>query len=190
MPPRTPSTAPHEDHPDRTTATGYRSVPYSVLADAHDRLKAAWWATRSQADGAPTLAALVERILTGFCERTEQLHNGGVEFPPAPAKAQGSRSASGTGRRARSYYLPSTLHERFKATWWATRNLPDGKPALNELIEGLFADEAFRLEEAHNEGRRFPAAPTRARGVSAEGARRQGDLQRQLWQSRRDEGRS
>lgn len=164
-------------------------MPYSVLADSHDRLKAAWWATRSLSEGAPTLSALVERIFTTYSSDAEARDNAGHPFPPAPARAQGARSVgAGAGRRARAYYLPSSLHDRFKAAWWATRNRPTGKSALNELVESLFAAAAAHLEQEYNDGLRFPAAPARARGVSAEGAQRQGERQRQLWQARRDEG--
>lgn len=189
MPPRVPPRSSSDDHPSRTTATGYRSVPYSVLADSHDRLKAAWWGTRSLSEGAPTLSALVERVFTTYSADAEARVNDGHSFPPAPARAQGARSvAAGSGRRARAYYLPASLHDRFKAAWWATRDQQTGKPALNELVESLFAAAAAHLEQMHNDGHRFPPAPARARGVSAEGAQRQGERQRQLWQARRDEG--
>lgn len=164
-------------------------MPYSVLADSHERLKAAWWGTRSLTAGAPTLSALVERIFTTYCVQAEARWNDGHPFTPAPTRAQGARSvAAGSGRRARAYYLPSALHDRFKAAWWATRDQQTGKPALNELVETLFATAAAHLEQEHHAGHRFPPAPARARGVSAEGAQRQGERQRQLWQARREEG--
>ena len=77
------------------SATGYRSIAYRVPIALHARLKAAWWATRDEPDGAPSLAGLVERAFTEEAARLELLHNAGVEFPPAPESARGvSRTAA------------------------------------------------------------------------------------------------
>lgn len=164
-------------------------MPYFLSASLHQRLKAAWWATRSCSDGAPTLSALVERIFTEHCITVETARNGGLRFPPAPARAQGTRGAATNrdGYRARAYYLPAQLHDRLKATWWATRSSCVGAPTLSALVESLFTEEAVRLERRHNGGRRFPEAPERARGVSSTAAQRQGEWLRQEWQARRDE---
>jgi len=184
---RASAPSPDSQSSSRTTATGYRSVPYSVLPECHNRLKAAWWATRGEPDGAPTLSALVERIFVRWCEQLEKTHNDGHPFPPAPERPRGQRSAGAPARRSRAYYLPDVLHERLKATWWATRSLPDSKPLLSEVVEQQFLSEAVELEQRHNDGSPFPPAPARARGMSAAGLQRQADTQRQLWQSRRDE---
>lgn len=77
------------------TATGYRSIAYRVPAALHARLKAAWWATRDEPDGAPSLAGLVERAFTAEACRLEARHNAGAEFPLAPNSARGvSRTAA------------------------------------------------------------------------------------------------
>lgn len=187
---RSPASDPDSDRSRRATATGYRSTPYFLQSALHERLKAAWWATRTQNDGAPTLSALVERIFLEHCASVEAEHNSGAPFPSAPQRAQGHRGAGrhpGRDYRARAYYIPTGLHERLKAAWWATRTRSDGAPTLSALVEELFATEAARLEAEHNGGASFPLAPARARGVNAEAAQRQGEWMRQEWQTRRDE---
>jgi hypothetical protein len=74
----------------------------------HARLKAAWWATRDEPEGAPSLAGLVEISFLREAEQLEQLYNEGEPFPPAPARAQGaSRPTTGdTGTR------PTTCRSR------------------------------------------------------------------------------
>lgn len=169
----------------RTTATGYRSVSYYLPAALHARLKAAWWATRDCADGAPTLSALVEGIFLEYVTRTELEHNGGQPFPPAPRGAQGPRGIASEGHRLVAYYLPADLHARLKATWWALRDARS--PALSSVVEALFVDAAATLEQRHNNGTPFPAAPDSARGVSRAAAVRQGEWMRREWEHRRGE---
>ena len=169
----------------RTTATGYRSVSYFLPASLHARLKGAWWATRELADGAPTLSALVERIFIAETTRLELEHNDAQPFPPAPRGAQGNRGATSTEHRYVAYYLPADLHARLKAAWWGTRST--AVPTLSALVETVFITEATRLEEHHNAGATFPAAPDSARGVSGAAARRQGEWLRREWEIRRGE---
>lgn len=77
------------------SATGYRSIAYFLPAALHARLKAAWWATRDEPEGAPSLAGLVEISFLREAEQLEQLYNEGEPFPPAPARARGiSRAAA------------------------------------------------------------------------------------------------
>lgn len=83
----------------------------------------------------------------------------------APKRVRRSASTvTANGYRTRSYYLPDDLHLRLKAAWYGTRELPDGAPAFTTLVSRLFALEAERLEQLHNEGARFPPAPDNARG--------------------------
>ena len=77
------------------SATGYRSIAYFLPVALHARLKAAWWSTRDEPEGAPALAGLVEVAFMREADRLEQLYNEGAPFPPAPAKARGiSRAAA------------------------------------------------------------------------------------------------
>lgn len=183
------------DAPARITATGYRSVSYFLPASVRDRLKAAWWATRDEPDGAPTLSALVERVFGVHVSALELTHNSGAAFEAAPRLAQGLNPESSPRRAGTApteytyvaYYLPSELHSRIKAAWWALREQPGASPSLSALVERLLAAEARRLEQEHNAGDQFPPAPARARGVSSSAARRQGEWLRQEWQSRRGE---
>ena len=167
------------------TATGYRSIAYRVPAVLHARLKAAWWATRDEPDGAPSLAGLVERAFTEEVSRLEQRHNAGRPFPPAPQRAQGPNPRGVSGYGLNAYYLPVALHARLKAAWWATRDESDGAPSLAGLVERAFTAEASRLEARHNAGAEFPPAPDSARGVSRTAAQRQGEWLRGEWERRR-----
>ncbi|MGC5224536.1 hypothetical protein ACPW96_18375 [Micromonospora sp. DT81.3] len=169
------------------SATGYRSIAYRVPVALHARLKAAWWATRDEPDGAPSLAGLVERAFTEEASRLEQLHNAGAPFPPAPLRAQGTNPRGVTGYGHRAYYLPVALHARLKAAWWASRANPDGAPSLAGLVERAFTEEASRLEQLHNAGAPFPPAPDTARGVSRAAAERQGEWLRAEWERRRQD---
>lgn len=96
-------------------------------------------------------------------------------------------SATANGYRSHAYYIPSALHERLKAAWWATRgeDAPDGSPSLSAKVAQLFAIEADRLEQKHNGGEPFPPAPKNARGVDPEGSKRQGDFMSGVWSGRR-----
>ena len=174
--------APLEERTARTTATGYRSVSYSLPAALHTRLKAAWWATRELPDGAPTLSALVERIFLAHIVSLEREHNAGDPFPPAPRGAQGSGRGS-DGYRPVAYYLPADLHVRIKGAWWALRT--PATPTLATVVEDLFTNEAERLELEHNAGAPFPEAPDSARGVNSAASRRQGEWMRREWEARR-----
>jgi len=95
-------------------------------------------------------------------------------------------AVTATGYRTRSYYLLDELHERIKAAWWATRELPEGEPALGTLVGRLFEAVAKRLEELYNNGERFPPAPRSARGVDPEAAKRQGAFMADVWAGKRD----
>lgn len=90
------------------------------------------------------------------------------------------------GYRSHAYYLPTAVHERLKAAWWATKDepAPDGEPSLSTKVARLFEEEAERLEQKFNNGQPFPAAPRRARGVNPEASRRQGEFMTDYWESR------
>lgn len=177
--------APDEPQPTspRATANGYRSQTYYLSTDLHERLKAAWWATRAEKDGDPSLSSLMGRLLSAECNRLEAELNDGKPFTPAPKKARGSRSTHASGHRSHTYYLNSVLHEEFKAAWWATRT----EPSLSMLVAVLMETEARRLEKKFNDGQQFPRAPIAARGVDPAGARRQGDFMANMWSGTRQE---
>ena len=168
------------------SATGYRSIAYFLPAALHARLKAAWWATRDEPEGAPSLAGLVEISFLREAEQLEQLYNEGEPFPPAPARAQGASRPTTGGYGHQTYYLPVALHARLKAAWWATRDEPEGVPSLAGLVEISFLREAEQLEQFYNEGEPFPPAPARARGISRAAAQRQGEWLRGEWERRRN----
>jgi hypothetical protein len=98
-------------------------------------------------------------------------------------------STTANGYRSHAYYIPSSLHERLKAAWWATRGeeFPDGSPSLSTKVAQLFADEASRLENKHNGGEPFSYAPKNARGVDPEASKRQGQFMSGIWSGRRDD---
>lgn len=73
-------------------------------------------------------------------------------------------SATANGNQLRGFYLPTGLHARTKAAWWATRDVPDAAPTLASLVGQLMTTETDRLEQAHNGGAPFPPAPDGARG--------------------------
>lgn len=104
-----------------------------------------------------------------------------AEEPPRPAGR-----ASATGYRSFSYFIPTALHTRLKAAWWATRDEAEGAPSLAGLVAASFEREADRLEHLYNEGAPFPPAPARARGISRAAAQRQGDWLRGEWERRRE----
>lgn len=93
------------------------------------------------------------------------------------------------GYRSHAYYLPTALHERLKAAWWATKDepAPDGEPSLATKVARLFEEEAERLEQKFNGGEPFPPAPRRARGVDPEASRRQGEFMTGVWSKSRDQ---
>jgi|TARA_B100000678_G_scaffold123912_1_gene103624 hypothetical protein len=167
------------------SATGYRSIAYFLPVALHARLKAAWWSTRDEPEGAPALAGLVEVAIGRETNRLEQLYNAGSPFPPAPDRAQGVNPRGAAGYRHQTYYLPVALHARLKAAWWSTRDEPEGAPALAGLVEVAFMREADRLEQLYNEGAPFPPAPAKARGISRAAAQRQGEWLRGEWERRR-----
>jgi len=80
-----------DDHVSSTTANGYRSHAYYLHTGLHERIKAAWWATREEEapDGAPSLSTKVAQLLLDEAERLEQKYNQGDPFPPAPKNARG-----------------------------------------------------------------------------------------------------
>ncbi|WP_141677804.1 hypothetical protein [Microbacterium oleivorans] len=172
--------------PGRASATGYRSFSYFIPTALHIRLKAAWWATRDEVDGAPSLAGLVEVAFAREACHLEKTYNEGNPFPAPPPRARGAnpRGASGLGHQA--YYLPVDLHSRLKAAWWATRDENDGAPSLAGLVAAAFELEADRLEKTYNAGEPFPPAPARARGSSRAAAQRQGEWLRGEWERRRE----
>ncbi|MFF8188797.1 hypothetical protein ACF044_16205 [Microbacterium sp. NPDC016588] len=170
----------------RASATGYRSFSYFIPTALHTRLKAAWWATRDEAEGAPSLAGLVEVAFAREACRLEETFNGGEPFPSSPARAQGVNPRGATGYAHQAYYLPVDLHARLKAAWWATRDEAEGAPSLAGLVAASFEREADRLEHLYNEGAPFPPAPARARGISRAAAQRQGDWLRGEWERRRE----
>ena len=167
------------------SATGYRSIAYFLPVALHSRLKAAWWATRDEAEGAPALAGLVEVAIGHEADRLEQLYNEGAPFQAAPTRAQGVNPNGAAGYRHQTYYLPVALHARLKAAWWATKDKPEGAPALAGLVEVAFEREASHLEQLYNEGVAFPPAPAKARGISRAAAQRQGEWLRGEWERRR-----
>ena len=63
------------------SATGYRSIAYFLPVALHARLKAAWWSTRDEPEGAPALAGLVEVAIGRETDRLEHLYNAGSPFP-------------------------------------------------------------------------------------------------------------
>lgn len=94
-------------------------------------------------------------------------------------------AASALGYRSIAYFIPTKLHARLKAAWWATRDEPEGAPSLAGLVEVAFDREARQLEELYNAGAPFPDAPVSARGTSRAAAERQGAWLRQEWERRR-----
>ena len=167
------------------SATGYRSIAYFLPVALHARLKAAWWSTRDEPEGAPSLAGLVEVAIGREADRLEQLYNSGDPFPASPARAQGVNPRGATGYRHQTYYLPVALHARLKAAWWSTRDEPEGAPSLAGLVEVAIGREADRLEQLYNSGDPFPPAPAKARGISRTAAQRQGEWLRGEWERRR-----
>lgn len=103
-----------------------------------------------------------------------------------------SPSEQPPGRRYKpqAYYLPVDLHERLKAAWWATRDKepPDGAGSMNLIVERLLEEECARLEQKYNEGKPFPPAPKKARGVSGAGTQRQRAYMEEYWANRRESG--
>lgn len=130
----------------------------------------------------------MEGIFLEHVTRAELEHNDGQPFPPAPRGAQGPRGAASEDHRLVAYYLPADLHARLKATWWALRDART--PALSSVVEALFLGAAAALEQRHNGGVPFPAAPDSARGVSRAAAVRQGEWMRREWENRRGESSS
>lgn len=186
MPPTDVNAAGDADRPaGSVSATGYRSIAYFLPVALHARLKAAWWATRDEPEGAPALAGLVELAIGHEADRLEQLYNEGVPFQAAPTRAQGVNPKGAAGYRHQTYYLPVALHARLKAAWWATKDKPEGAPALAGLVEVAFEREASHLEQLYNEGAPFPPAPAKARGISRAAAQRQGEWLRGEWERRR-----
>lgn len=94
---------------------------------------------------------------------------------------------SPTGYKPQAYYLPVEVHERLKAAWWALRD-KDVDPAvadtLAEYVANLLGDEAVRLEQTYNEGKPFPPAPRRARGIGVVARQRQSRFMTQVWSER------
>jgi len=80
-----------DEQASSTTANGYRSHAYYIPAALHERLKAAWWATRGEEspDGSPSLSTKVAQLFLDEAERLESKHNVGVPFAPAPKNARG-----------------------------------------------------------------------------------------------------
>lgn len=105
---------------------------------------------------------------------------------PRPARRRTAKTTA-TGYRTIAYYLPAALQDRLKAAWWGTRELDDGAPSLNALVEKVLAQEAERLEQAHNAGQPFPPAPEGARGINRVAAERQGEWLSAEWARRREE---
>lgn len=105
---------------------------------------------------------------------------------PRVRRRASSAVVTATGYRTIAYYLPAELQERLKAAWWGTRDLDDGAPSLNALVELVLTQETERLEQAHNEGRPFPPAPEGARGRSRLAAERQGEWLSAEWARRRE----
>lgn len=102
------------------------------------------------------------------------------------------RSPRVTGFRSRSYYLPDELHFRLRDAWWATHTLEGGYDSISSAVASALEALVGELEQAHNEGRRFPPMPEGVRlpGPTAKGAARQAQAMRDLAQARRDEGTS
>lgn len=171
-----PSTTP-------TPATGNRLRGYFLPVGLHQRIKAAWWATRDTADSAPTLASLIAQLLDAGAAGLEERYNAGGPFPPAPEGARGRALAEGE-QRNHSYFLSDTVHARAKAAWWSTRDRDAGFPSMSSMVAALLTAEASRLEEKYNDGAPFPDAPAGARGVDPEAARRQAEMMSSLWAER------
>lgn len=167
------------------SATGYRSIAYFIPAELHARLKAAWWSTRDEPEGAPSLAGLVELAFVRETDHLEGLYNSGAPFPLAPARAQGVNPRGAVGYSHQTYYLPAALHARLKAAWWSTRDEQEGASSLAGLVAAAFVREADRLEGLYNSGTPFPLAPARARGINRTAAQRQGEWLRGEWERRR-----
>lgn len=98
-------------------------------------------------------------------------------------------STTANGYRAHAYYIPTALHERLKAAWWATREeeAPDGSPSLSTKVAQLFLDEAERLEAKRNGGAPFPPAPKNARGIDPAASKRQSEFMSGIWSGRRED---
>lgn len=154
---------------------------YYLPKGLHARLKAAWWATREH----PTLSAVVASVFETESSRREREFNGGKPFPIAAAPL-GPR-ARGVDGESHTYYIPLTVHERFVSSWVGTRAEQPVAASVSALAAELLEAEAARLEREFNEGRPFPPAPPRARGVDPTAARRQGEIMSEIWQQRRSE---
>ncbi len=112
--PKTPlveaKTMPNTDEP--ANSSGYRSHAYYLnTQEHHERLKAAWWATReAEAESAsPSLNALVARLFEDEAARLEQKYNNGEAFPAAPKNARGVNPTA-TSRQGR--FMSETWSER------------------------------------------------------------------------------
>lgn len=109
-----------ETDPDAAAGKRYKPQAYYLPIELHERLKAAWWATRDEPepDGAGSLGNKVVRLFEIECERLEQKFNGGKPFPPAPKNARGI-SGEGTQRQ-----------REFMEEYWSARREGTGdKPA-------------------------------------------------------------
>lgn len=76
------------------TGGEYRARSYYLPAALHQRMKAAWWATRADPDGFATLSLLVEDIFTATSDELELLYNNGSRFNDAPETARGVSAAA------------------------------------------------------------------------------------------------
>lgn len=154
---------------------------YYLPAGLHQRLKAAWWATREM----PTLSALVSSLIRDEAARLEDKFNKGSRFPAAKASLS-SRATRGGARQRHTYYIPADVHTRLVAAWVATKDTEQAAPSVSALVSQLLEDEAMRLEREHNAGAIFSPAPDRARGVDPDAARRQGTMMAEIWRNRRE----
>jgi hypothetical protein len=68
-----------------THDSGHRSHTYYLTLDLHQRIKAAWWATKER----PSLSILVAELMAAEATRLELAHNAGETFPAAPRNARG-----------------------------------------------------------------------------------------------------
>lgn len=72
----------------------HESHSYFLPVSTHQKLVDAWAATRTTADGAPSVSNLAARILAAEADRLERMHNSGEPFDPAPRGARGVNPAA------------------------------------------------------------------------------------------------
>lgn len=100
------------------------------------------------------------------------------------AGAAQDKYTSATGYRSVPYFLSDTVHERFKAAWWGSRDRPDGAPTLSSLVERSFIAWCDTVEAEFNDGESFDPAPPRAQGVNPASSNRRAGTEESDYRTR------